>query len=187
VKNQGTLVEAWARSVWRTHNLALIGGDLDHPTPTEREMLCRISDVLAGREELTGRFAHLSALPNRQIRAIQSYLAGRGKGDIYVCPSLKEEFGLSILEAMASAMVVCAPVQGGAGGYIRHGINGFLIDTADSRTLESEMIATALNPALHASQRIAIGKNAVETVRQDFSIETMAHRFSRFYGRVLDD
>lgn len=143
VKGQASLAQAWADSgLWQDYNLVFIGGNLDEPSSEERSIRDTIRSVL--RPELQGRLCHLPAQSNDVVRGLLSSFALRrppGGCDFYVCPSLKEEFGLSILEAMAAGMPVCAPLNGGARTYIRHGTNGFLIDTRDALSLGRDLTA----------------------------------------------
>ena len=189
VKQQTILVRAWARGIWETHNLVLVGGDHDKPDPTESRIIGEVSDVLVQRPELEGKVCFFPALPNREVRALQSWFSDRthrSDYDVYVCPSIKEEFGLSIIEAMASGMMVCAPIRGGARTYIRHGINGFLVDTSDPVTLQSELNGTVLRDDIDSAQVDAIRRNAVRTAADRYSLEAIAGRFIDFYRRVGD-
>ena len=47
--------------------------------------------------------------------------------DLFVLPSLREPFGLAVLEAMASGIAVLATDAGGPAEYIRTGLNGLLV------------------------------------------------------------
>ena len=58
-----------------------------------------------------------------------------GAGGIYVSASLKEEFGMAILEAMASGLVVVAPDGGGPATYVADGVTGILADTTSPAAL----------------------------------------------------
>lgn len=188
IKNQVSLVEAWSRDAWRTHNLVLVGGDLENPSAEEREIIGRIRSVLEARTALAGRFCHLPGAANTIIRQIQAAFAGRspqGGYDIYICPSRKEEFGLSILEAMAAGMIVCAPILGGAGTYIRHGVNGFLIDTRTASAIAAELTATVLAENLHGERVERIRENARATIARDYSVERIAGEFAHFYTEVM--
>ena len=189
VKNQVALIQGWARSAWRTHNLVIIGGDQENPSTEEAAILDQIARTVDGQVHLEGRFCHLPASPNAVVRRVQAQLTRRRSDphfNVFVCPSIKEEFGLSIVEAMASGMVVCAPMRGGARTYIRHGINGFLIDTSTRQTLQSELDATVLAGRLLPKQVTAISQNGVATVRERYSMESVAAQFAGFYERVQD-
>lgn len=187
VKGQHLLVEAWAESgLHKTYNLVLIGGG-DGSSPQEREVTDRIDRVLAGRGELTGRFAHSPALPNKTVRMLELALTRVSIGDqpsVYVCSSFKEEFGIAVIEAMSAGLLVFAPERGGASSYIRNGKNGFLLDTtgADTmgRALEAVLMGGHYGPSVlrrkaHRGRRYA---------KRHFSIGRTSTRYVRFYRGV---
>ncbi len=190
VKNMPALAQAWADGLWKSHNLAVIGGDWENPTTEEKRELEGIRRALASApEEAEGRSVFLSARSGRTIAELEAWLGGRHttpSPDIYVASSLKEEFGLAILEAMSAGMVSCAPINGGAGSYIRSGVNGFLINTADAGSLKQEL-DTIISDLARAPQRVtSIREAARETVQKHYSIEAMAREYAAFYRRTID-
>jgi glycosyltransferase involved in cell wall biosynthesis len=54
---------------------------------------------------------------------------------VYVSASLKEEFGIAIIEAIASGLVVVAPRSGGPATFVDDGLTGVLADTASAGEL----------------------------------------------------
>jgi glycosyltransferase involved in cell wall biosynthesis len=56
-------------------------------------------------------------------------------GGVYVCASIKEEFGIAILEGMAAGLLVVAPTGGGPATYVENGVTGILTPTHDARLL----------------------------------------------------
>jgi len=186
VKGQGNLVHAWASGgLRRRYNLVLVGGDLENPSPEERSVLDEIrrAALPSGR----GSVCHLSALPNDSVRGLLSWFSGRTPGDgydFYVCPSLKEEFGLSILEAMAEGLPVCAPLAGGPPTYIRHGSNGFLVDTRDAAILSRELSAVVGGGGLDPARIARIKAEARRTVLERYSLQSMAKEYLDFYRRI---
>jgi hypothetical protein len=52
--------------------------------------------------------------------------------DVFVDFSAYQAMGLTALEAMACGAAVLAPQRGGATSYLRHGENGFLVDTSSA-------------------------------------------------------
>ena len=62
-----------------------------------------------------------------------------------MCASLKEEFGIAILEAMAAGLVVVAPDGGGPATYVDDGVTGVLADTSSPEALAAA-VARAPRP-----------------------------------------
>jgi len=186
VKGQVNLARAWAgSSLWKHYNLIFIGGDLEAPDGDERSIRDGIRAVL--REELAGRLCHLPAQDNAVVRTLLAWFAERNPAagtDLYVCPSLKEEFGLSILEAMAAGLPVCAPLKGGAGTYVRHGINGFLVDTRNTDSLRYDLEALMSNELSDRSRMQTLKAMGRKTVEDSYSLKAMAAGYARFYERM---
>ncbi len=186
IKGQVNLVRAWAHSpLWQRYNLVIIGGDLDTPSGEERAIIDAIR--AEWRAELQGRLCHLPAQDNTTVRAILAWSGQRqptGGADVYVCASLKEEFGLSILEAMVAGLPVCAPLRGGPKTYLRHGVNGFLIDTRDAQVLRKELCALLTRERTDCSALRALKHKARQTVEQQYSLTAMAAEYAEFYRRV---
>ena len=137
VKGMATLVQAWARRRparpgqparrrWRprrtrrpTSASSWTSSTPSCPPPSAPTPACccpghRPNDVVA-----------------RWVAAARTGLPGlqRAAAAIYVCASLKEEFGIALLEAMASGLVVVAPDGGGPATYVDEGVTGFLTAT----------------------------------------------------------
>lgn len=186
VKGQVNLARAWAEgNLWKRYNLVFIGGDLEAPDREERDIRDGIRAV--AREELEGRLCHVPAQDNDVVRALLAWFAARNPeagSDLYACPSLKEEFGLSILEAMAAGLPVCAPLNGGAGTYVRHGINGFLVDTRNAATLRADLEAVSAYYAHDRSRIENLKVQAKRTVEEAYSLKAMAAGYARFYERM---
>ena len=186
IKGQLNLVRAWSHSdLWRRYNLVLVGGDISAPSEEEGQIIEQIR--AERRPQLEGRLCHLPAQDNAVVRALLAWSAERqphNGADIYVCSSLKEEFGLSILEAMAAGMPVCAPLRGGAQTYVRHGANGFLIDTRSQDALQRELVALLTPQRTSISALADMKRQARQTVEQRYSLAAMAGEYQRFYRRV---
>ena len=64
-----------------------------------------------------------------------------GPRGIYACASIKEEFGIALLEAMACGLYVVAPAGGGPATYVEDGVTGRLTATWDVVALRSAVSA----------------------------------------------
>jgi len=190
VKGMATIVQAWAETDLHTRaNLLIIGGDLENPSADEQEQLQRIDAIVP----VDGRaFAGL-LLPGHQPNdTVARWVAAARFGvpefaapaGIYVCGSLKEEFGIALLEAMASGLLVVAPDGGGPATYVERDVTGFLTSTWDVVAL-----GEAMREALAASAAEVGDARAVrsrETVERSFTIQAMAESLTEVYGYVFD-
>lgn len=66
--------------------------------------------------------------------------------DIFVHTGIHETFCQSIQEALASGVPVIAPNFGGPTDLVKHGWNGYLIDTTDSRALSNSVDMLVKDP-----------------------------------------
>jgi len=187
VKGMATLVKAWASELAGRCNLLVVGGDLDAPSDDEGEQLARI-DAVVPRPEGPARGLLLAGHRPNPTVAVWLAAARRGRPGlaapcgVYVSASLKEEFGIAILEAMASGLVVVAPAEGGPATYVDEGDTGLLVDTGRPDALASGVAsALALAAAPDAEERAA---RAQALVAQRFGIDTMASALAAIYREV---
>jgi glycosyltransferase involved in cell wall biosynthesis len=186
-----SLVSAWAESpLAERANLLIIGGDLQHPSSDEREQLELIDAIVPSAE----RSARGLLLPGHQANATAaSWLAAArfgvpglaAPGGVYVCASLKEEFGIALLEAMASGLVVVAPDGGGPATYVEEGDTGFLTATWHADRLRAA-IGSALDASLAETDDLRAGRSHA-TVAESFTIQRMADTLGGLYRRVAAD
>ncbi|MEO5745494.1 MAG: glycosyltransferase, partial [Terracoccus sp.] len=189
VKGMVTLVDAWANEseLHARCNLLIVGGDVRQPTDDERHQLAAIDAVLpldtAASQGLLLPGHRPNATVATWLRAVRDGRpGGAAPGGVYVSASLKEEFGIAILEAMATGLVVVAPGSGGPATYVTDGVTGILADTG-SRDRLGGAVAAALELAVApgAAERAAEAENMV---RERFGIETMATALAEVYHQV---
>ncbi|MEP7223495.1 MAG: glycosyltransferase [Actinomycetota bacterium] len=187
VKGLPLLLEAWAGDddLHRSLNLVIVGGGLEHPTPEENLVLRQLDDVCTriprAREGLV-LFGHRA---NREVatvlRIARAGLCGLvAPQGVYACTSQKEEFGVALLEAMATGLAVVAPNAGGPATYLREGFTGFLADTSSV-----EDVREALRRATAARADEARARRASDLVRSRYTIEAMATSLAGVYGNVV--
>lgn len=187
VKGMATLVEAWAGDpeLAERSNLLIVGGDLADPSPDEREQLDLIADVLARSPAAAAGLLMPGHRPNDVVAVwLAAARAGRaggvGPAGVYVCSSLKEEFGLALVEALASGLVVVGPAAGGPATYIDDGVTGVLVDTRRPDEVARGMRA-AFDLATAPGQDERMDR-ALDRVRADFTVQAMAERLSAIYA-----
>jgi glycosyltransferase involved in cell wall biosynthesis len=204
VKGMASLAHVWAAdpALRARANVLIVGGDLDAPSPEEREQLTRILEAVPGADPVAAvaadpRAAAASAASaglllagHRGNDTVTRWLAavryGRpglsAPGGAYACASIKEEFGVALLEAMSMGLPVVAPASGGPATYVEDGVTGLLVDTTDPAALGTG-IARALDIAAgpHAD---AAADRARDMVARTFTIQAMAGTLSRVYRDV---
>jgi glycosyltransferase involved in cell wall biosynthesis len=187
VKGMATLARAWSTSpdFHDACNLLVVGGDLVDPSPEEASELDQVFAAVP-QDEAAARGLLLPG--HRPHDTVATWLAAtlRGRpglsapGGVYVSASLKEEFGLAILEAMAASLVVVAPDGGGPATYVQPGVTGVLTDTSSNEALASAVLAAlalARSPQTQMAQRRALAH-----LRDRFSIDTMADALACVYA-----
>ena len=184
-KGQIKLLKAWGDSnLCTSFNLVIIGGDVNSPNETEAGELARMRDYLRMNDRIRGRFCHLPAMSNDEIRCLENSISQVKTipwPPIYIAPSFKEEFGIAILEAMAAGFVAIGPKRGGVKSYIRHGQNGFLIDTTSEETIRKELREILLDKELSARKLKMIAENGSKTVYKRYSISVVSRMFAAAY------
>jgi len=187
VKGMATLVEAWAGDAALVEgcNLLIVGGDLAHPSPDEREQLDLIAEVLTRFPVAAAGLLMPGHRPNDVVAvwlaaARTGRSGGNGPAGVYVCSSLKEEFGLALVEALASGLVVVGPAAGGPATYIDDGVTGVLVDTRrPDEVARAIRAAFDLGTAPGQAERM---DRALGRIRADFTVQAMADRLSGIYA-----
>jgi glycogen(starch) synthase len=162
-KGVGTLVEAAGLLEDPGAQILLVG---DGP---ERKALERKSERLsvADRLHFVGFFAH------ERLPAVLAH------ADLLVLPSLYEELGTVLLEAMQAALPIVASKTGGIPDVIEDGVNGLLVPPGDP-----EALARAIDRVL-ADRKLArrLSEGVQERVK-DYDWEVLAERVLRIYQDV---
>lgn len=190
-KGQHHLIKAWGESqLWRDFNLVIIGGNRENGHDEELEIRAYFEEYISSNPDLKGRFAHVEALPNDIIRRVE-HMIMRGRvhtyPNIYVCSSVKEEFGISILEALSEGFLTFAPIKGGVRTYIVNGVNGFLIDTSNEAVLIKGIEEVIYHSERNIENFKIIQKNGQRTIWDHFSMEEISKHFLAFYLELIEE
>jgi len=137
--------------------------------------------VLAGdgpvRQELASAMPEAKFLGSLSGRALSVAYAS---SDILVFPSTTETFGNVIIEAMASGLTPICAAEGGAGGSIQHGINGFVTNPRDASDIVRHIRALLDDPG----RCRAMGK-AARTYARTQTWEGIFERLFTDYRNVI--
>ncbi|ARC57805.1 D-inositol 3-phosphate glycosyltransferase [Frondihabitans sp. 762G35] len=191
VKGMATIVEAWGRGPLRDRaNLLLIGGNLRHPSTDEREQLDLMAEVVGATGQREAGLLLPGHRPNdtvaRWVAAARFGMPGlNAPRGIYVCGSLKEEFGIALLEAMGTGLIVVAPDGGGPATYVENGDTGFTTRTWDLESLRDAMAEAFDRAQSEESDDRAARSRA--TVERSFTIQAMAGALAGVYAGVHRD
>ena len=178
-KGQMVLIRAMAQIKKRRPDLAfkilLVGGSLTGPPAQryEQELRVRIGQLgLSNEVAFTGYVSNVSDYLNA--------------ADIIVQASTHPEaFCLAVLEGMASGKVVIATREGGPGGMIDHGVDGYFHNAGDHVGLAAQ-IELALDNQRQFPERVtAVGEAAQRKVMQRFSVVDSTRRLEDIYRRLV--
>ena len=179
VKGVERVVRAWATDpgLRATHNLVVVGGELDKPSPTEQAVLARID--AAARDERGAPLDGLVLLGRRSHDQTMALLveAARRRA-VLVSGSVKEEFGLAIVEALAAGLVVVAPATGGPSTYVSDGDTGVLVQP-------DEPLGPAIRRAISLLALPGRAERARRAIESHGTIDAMAEHLVRLYRSAV--
>ena len=137
--------------------------------------------ILAGpvddriERELGGKCTFLGQVPYEQTPYLYSLC------DVFLLPSLYENFPISLLEAMASECAVVASNVGGIPEVIDDGVNGVLVSPR-----EPDAIVEKLSMLIEDTHRLrTFGRLAREKVEACYSWDTAASKTYDFFEEVI--
>ena len=164
VKRVPWLVEAFASASEGTEaRLVLVGDGPDEPAARERAA----SLGIAGRVDFLGV---RDDLPDLLARA-----------DVFCLTSFTESFGLSALEAMATATPVVATRVGGVPEVVDDGITGLLADAEDREGFSDRLRSLLLD----RPRARALGEAAREVAVERFHRHRIVGRYEELYRRLI--
>jgi len=104
------------------------------------------------------------------------------RADVFLLPSELESFGLSALEASASAVPVVGSDAGGLPEVVKHAETGFLLPVGDVEG----MAARALEILKDDERRLEMGRAGRRRVESLFGADRVVSQYERFYESVLN-
>jgi rhamnosyl/mannosyltransferase len=155
------------RAVERAH-LLLIGEGPEGPK------LQRLATELG----VADRVHFLGERPDDEIPALLQ------AAEVFVLPSHLpgEQFGLSMVEAMASGTpAICCDLPTGVPFVNQHGVTGLVVPPANEEALAEAILEMLGN----SNRRFAMGEAALRRAHQEFSQEAMCARLADVYRSTL--
>jgi glycosyltransferase involved in cell wall biosynthesis len=104
------------------------------------------------------------------------------KADLYILPSYEEGFGISILEGMATGLPAIVSMETGGREAIEEGINGLVLSDFSTTTLEAKLLPLVRDQ----EQRLAMGRNARQTIIKHYTFTRYAAGIEKEYRRMFD-
>jgi glycosyltransferase involved in cell wall biosynthesis len=132
-------------------------------------------EALTPQLGLTRKISFLGAVEHRQVPEILKNV------DIFVMPSIQEEFGVAAVEAQAMEIPVVATRVGGVPEVVLDGETGILVEPGNSGQLAQAILTLIENPAL----RRQMGERGRRHVLANYRWEDNAALMERLYDRFL--
>ena len=101
--------------------------------------------------------------------------------DFCVFPSIRDSFGLTLLEALASGLPVIASKRGGTPEVITNGENGLLFEPNDENALSDAI----LNLSQDSDLKRKLSHNALQSMEK-YSWENIGERYISIYNRLCE-
>ena len=123
---------------------------------------------------LSSQVVFAGSLPQTQL------LPYYHQADVLVNPSLSEAFGMSLVESMATATPVIATKIGGMPEIVDHGVNGLIVEPANSQALAEAIIEILSEP----SRARAMGEAGRKKVLECYSWEKISQSLISRYAAI---
>ena len=104
------------------------------------------------------------------------------RSEILVNPSLSESFGMSLIEAGATAMPVLAARAGGMPEVVADGVSGLPVEPDDAAALAAALLELIRDP----ERRASMGEAGRARARDRFSWERIAEETRRLHASLAD-
>jgi hypothetical protein len=136
---------------------------------------CDDQELLEAGIRFSGGIDHRGTLTREEVAGVLR------ETDLFLDLSDYQAFGRTGLEAMACGCASVLPVFGGADEFVKHWVNGFMIDTrSDATIMETVEGYVAAEPNARHRMRLA----AIETAL-DYTIEKAAFSELKLFERLM--
>jgi glycosyltransferase involved in cell wall biosynthesis len=98
--------------------------------------------------------------------------------NLFILPSEKEVFGISLLEAMASGLPIITTERGGIADVVKNNINGLTFNKGDYHQLAQAMLRLIENKTLCNK----LAKNSQKLVEKNFDWKILIHKYIQLFN-----
>jgi len=151
------------------------GGSGENLSPEEKEAQIKIKKSI-DEHKLTNRITMIGLVPHDTV--LPAYYRN---SDLFIIASRYEPFGLTTMEAMACGTIPIVSSVAGSREIIVDGLNGFIVDTHDRKSL-ARTIEKALTDSI---LRKKVAENAAFTIKEHYSWDKTVEKFLAVYKKLL--
>ena len=108
--------------------------------------------------------------------------AAYSAADVFLIPSLEENFPSTVLESMCCATPVIGFNSGGIPDIIAHEETGLVVPVGDAEALTQGILTLLRAP----ERRKAMGEAGLARVRREFSSENQTRRYLELYAEIME-
>jgi glycosyltransferase involved in cell wall biosynthesis len=101
--------------------------------------------------------------------------------DVIVLPSVREQFGQVLVEAMACGLPAIAVDAHGPADIVKHGVTGWLVEPDDRHGLANALVEAVNRPG----ERKRRGENAAQDVQQRYAWPVLANEVAELYDATI--
>jgi glycosyltransferase involved in cell wall biosynthesis len=115
------------------------------------------------------------------LRSDEKIRAAYSAADIFLLPSLEDNFPNTILESMSCGTPVIAFKVGGVPEVVKNGKTGKIVPAPDTRQMSEAILSLIFD----AEQLAVMGRNCRETIERDYTLSIQAHRYVELYQQLI--
>lgn len=145
---------------------------------TLAEKLPNIKFFIRGTKDSEIQF---TSRPNLKVNyekySVNDFIEEAKQSDIFILPSVRESFGIVIIEAMSQGLLVISSNTAGAKSIITNGVNGFIFNS------ENEILQLIENYYLNKFDSIKIRESAIEYANK-YNEKITTKSLINLYGKI---
>ncbi len=115
------------------------------------------------------------------LRSDEKIRAAYSAADIFLLPSLEDNFPNTILESMSCGTPIIAFKVGGVPEVVKNGKTGKLVPAPDTRQMSEAILSLIFD----VEQLATMGQNCRKTIEKEYALSMQAQRYVELYQQLL--